>query len=156
MKNKILLISLLFPIVSLFFLTIYKQNIVNTGHEFELNISGFDPIDLLSGHYITYRVDYGINPCEKNGDGDTCICLKSDVNSIMESDSCDEISSFCDSFLKGVCKNNFFEAGIEKYYIPESKSTEIDKIVRIGKSKIKIAVDKKGTAVIKDLILIPE
>ena len=30
------------------------------GSEIILPISGFDPRDILSGHYLVYRIDYGI------------------------------------------------------------------------------------------------
>ena len=155
MKNKYLFYSILFPIISLFFLTLYKQNIYSNGMEFELNISGYDPRDLISGHFVTYRIEYGFNPCENIETEDICICLSQHESSVSKIDSCD-IANGCDAFIKGKCNNNIFEAGIEKYFIPESKAKEIDKIVQSGKSKIKIAVDKKGTAQVKDLILIPE
>ena len=155
MKNKFLLFSILFPILILLILTFIKQNIYSNGKEFELNISGYDPIDLLSGHFVTYRIDYGFNPCDKIDSIDTCICLTQTEYPASNLESCDFTKS-CDAFLKGKCKNNFFEAGIEKYFIPENKAEEIDKIVRSGKSKVKIAVDKYGNALVKDLILISE
>ena len=139
----------------MFLLTIYKQNIYSNGKEFELNISGYDPIDLLSGHFVTYRIDYGFNPCENTDVGDTCICLTIGENVVSKLESCD-FAKTCDAFLKGKCKNNFYEAGIEKFFIPENRAKEIDNIIRTGKSKIKIAVDKKGNALVKDLILVSE
>jgi uncharacterized membrane-anchored protein len=155
MKNKFLFYSILFPIISLLLLTFYKQNIYSNGKEFELNISGYDPRDLISGHFVTYRIEYGFNPCEFNEVQEICICLSQSESIPVKLESCDLVIS-CDAFIKGKCKNNIFEAGIEKYFIPENKAIEIDKIVRGGKSKIKIAVDKKGNALVKDLILIPE
>ncbi len=66
--------------------------------------------------------------------------------------SCDDIH--CDYYLKGTCQYSRFNAGIEKFFIPEERAEEMDRIVRQGKSKVRISVDTKGNAIVEDLILV--
>ena len=153
MKNKVLILSIIFPIICLITLIFYKQSIVSQGLVFELNIKGFDPIDVLSGHYVTYTVDYPENPCLDEQEY-ACVCLKLNESNPSNLGIDCEKKSYCDAILKGECKNKIFRAGIERYYIPENRAKEIDEIVRAGKSKIKISVSQSGEAIVTDLLLV--
>lgn len=160
-QKKILLASLLLPIVALLLLTFYKAYSLQTGLRFILSISGYDPVNPISGHYVTYRVNYTPDVCTDtsyNKKEESCICLSlaSEANHYFLP-SCNERElKNCDAYLRGKCKYGRFEAGIEEYFIPEDKADSIDKIVRKGKSKIKISVQKNGKAIVEDLILIDE
>ncbi len=72
----------------------------------------------------------------------------------IQNPNCEKENNSCDAILKGKCNYGRFEAGIEEYFIPESKAESIDRIVRKGKSKISIKVKKDGTALLEDLILV--
>ncbi|MCB1142125.1 MAG: GDYXXLXY domain-containing protein [Leptospiraceae bacterium] len=152
MRNKLLILSVLIPIFSLLFLMFKKIHTRQTGLSYVLPISGFDPIDLLSGHYVTYRIDYGFNPCESQGS--QCICLHLGEETASYLDSCSTNRNHCDSVLHGECQSGLFRAGIEKFFIPEGKAEHYDTIVRHGKSKIEIVIDKNGNALVKDLYLV--
>lgn len=158
MKNKkIFLLTLLLPIVALLFLTVFKAYSLQSGMKFILPISGYDPVDPISGHFVTYRIEYGAGVCEihnrKAREG--CICLfQKDADHIyIPGCSVDSLRD-CDAFIRGKCRNGRFEAGIEKYFIPEENAETIDKTVRKGKSKIRISVKKDGSALVEDLILV--
>ena len=58
MKNKFLLILLLLPVVCLFILNCFLWYDKDSGTEITVRVSGYDPRDLLSGHYIRYRIDW--------------------------------------------------------------------------------------------------
>ncbi len=132
-------------------LTGYKSYLWNTGREVTLPITGYDPRDLLSGHYLTYRVNYGVgNICggmrgKRVRDG--YVCLNPKQFSFYPIDSCPII-------IKGSCKGSSrFEAGIERYYIPEDRAKPLDKDVREGKASIVLSVQPSGKAQIKDLLI---
>ncbi|MCB1158241.1 MAG: GDYXXLXY domain-containing protein, partial [Leptospiraceae bacterium] len=129
-SRKYLLFSLIIPILALLFLTFYKAYILSFGLKFVLPITGYDPRDLLSGHFVTYNVEYGMeNPCGDLSRGSKhCICLHKDIskNYVVKNCNSSELSS-CTAFIKGVCKTSRFEAGIEKYFIPEDKAAYYDK-----------------------------
>ena len=58
MKNKLLLILLLLPVVCLFVWNCFLWYDKDSGTEITVRILGYDPRDLLSGHYIRYRIDW--------------------------------------------------------------------------------------------------
>ena len=58
MKNKFLLILLLIPVLCLFVWNCLLWYDKDSGTEITVTISGYDPRDLLSGHYIRYRIDW--------------------------------------------------------------------------------------------------
>jgi uncharacterized membrane-anchored protein len=167
MNKRYLLISLVFPIVVLVALIVYRQARVMIGKEIILPITGFDPRDILSGHYLIYRIDYGIkndNQCNyDNKDKDAYICLEKDssnpekYSSNMYMDTYDadlmESGSECFVVIKGKCKDGRFTAGIEKFFIPEEYAASLDKAVRNRKGRIVLSVSKSGSASIKDLLI---
>lgn len=160
-KNKFFIISLLLPILALLFLTLFKAYSLQSGIRFILPISGYDPVNPISGHYVTYRVDYGNGVCENTSlerNATSCICLKQEegANHYFIPYCEKDLIKNCNAYLKGKCSFGRFEAGIEEYFIPEEKASSIDKIVRKGKSKIKISVTKDGKAIVEDLILVDE
>lgn len=159
-RNQLFLGSLILPIVALFILTLYKGYSLETGTRFILPISGYDPVNPISGHYVTYRVDYGFNVCNdfKKNSEDSCVCLKKgDAANHSYIPKCSKsLLKDCDAFLRGRCHYGRFEAGIEEYFIPEDKADAIDKTVRKGKSKIQISVTPAGKAIVEDLILVDE
>ena len=160
-QNKFFLPSLILPIAALLFLTVFKAYSLQSGLRFILPISGYDPVNPISGHYVTYRVDYGNNTCQDDSfknDQESCICLKlGEAATHYYVPNCQKtLLKDCDAFLKGKCNYGRFEAGVEEYFIPEEKAASIDKTVRKGKSKIKISVTKDGKAIVEDLILVDE
>ncbi len=160
-EKKFFLPALLLPIVALVLLTLFKAYSLQSGLRFILPISGYDPVNPISGHYVTYRVDYAPDTCQQIEKGlteESCICLKLGEEATHYFVPVCEKSLLkdCDAFLKGKCNYGRFEAGIEQYFIPEDKADAIDKTVRKGKSKIKISVTKDGKAIVEDLILADE
>jgi uncharacterized membrane-anchored protein len=165
MNKRYLIIALAFPILILAALIFYKQAKVMIGNEIILPITGFDPRDILSGHYLIYRVDYGIyndDICHNYGNNnDAYICLKKDnknpdtytstINSYTHPTDLDDPKCF--AVIKGKCKDGRFTAGIEKFFIPESYANSLDRAVRNSQGKIVLSVTKSGSAAIKDLLI---
>lgn len=58
MKNKIILFILLIPVICLFAWNCFLWYDKDSGTEIRVSITGYDPRDLLSGHYIRYRIDW--------------------------------------------------------------------------------------------------
>ncbi len=152
MKQNKLLFAIAIPILALVLLTAYKAFFISTGTKVTLSIVGYDPRDLLSGHFITYTVDYKIpDLCANQGQQEQCVCIEETGNSTLPTCAKQDRGS-CKTFIKGQCNFGRLEAGIEKYYIPESKAGELDRIVRLGKSKIVVSVDPFGNARVIDLL----
>lgn len=146
-KNKRIFITLLLlPVAALLMITFSKIWILQVGQELELPISGYDPRDLLSGHYLTYRIDYGFPiecaPMSEGQDLFVCMSLKT-VSTERQAE--------CSTQIRGQCRNGVFNAGIERFYIPESKATELTTALRERPSSILISILKNGHAQVKSL-----
>lgn len=161
MKKYLLIAAVVFPIVVLFGLILSKQLRLSQGNQVLLPIEGFDPRDLLSGHYLTYRINYGASAGCYRGQGDgqkLYACLYEVSGSegqyrarFISHDSLAD--SDCGLFIAGRCENGRFTAGIEKFYIPEQYAAPLDRAVRAGKGKIVLKVSGSGSAAIQDLLI---
>jgi uncharacterized membrane-anchored protein len=165
MNKKILLIALIFPIIVLFGVTVYKHVKVSTGQEIILPITGFDPRDILSGHYLTYRINYGAvtDVCagtyEKNSRAYACLVrdvgdkenYRSTIHTYSDSDEIE--NSDCAAIIRGRCNKGRFTADLEKFFIPEANAAPLDRAVRNRQGKIVLSVSSGGNAVIKDLLI---
>lgn len=146
--KKMVLVALLFPIVVLAILIGYRQFVWSFGKEIVLPISGYDPRDLLSGHYLRYQVEYGINnicsgvSLTQKG----YVCLDPKFFSY-------EVQTECKRFIQGVCNHGRFEAGFERFYVPENKALSLEKIIRERKASVVLSVTSDGQAQVKQLLI---
>jgi uncharacterized membrane-anchored protein len=135
--------AIIIPILSLASLTIYKRHILTTGEEVTLKITGYDPRDLLSGHYLTYRVEYGVdNICPRTySNRSGFVCLSSKKFSYRWPEN-------CKLMIQGKCDGRLFRAGIERFYISEDQAKKLDRIVRDSKASIRLSVPANGKAIV--------
>ena len=154
MKNPRLRLfaALLFPMIVLAGNAWMNHQQRSAGEAFTLPIHGFDPRDLLSGHYLYYRIDYGIN--ESNGcpasDIAALLCLSPERRIYPE----DELPASCKLFLQGDCDASaVFSAGLERYYIPEEHTRTLEDKVRENKGELVLSIDRRGNAAIRELLI---
>jgi uncharacterized membrane-anchored protein len=147
-SKKALALALLFPIVSLGVLAASKKFGLTFGSEVVLPISGYDPRDLLSGHYIIYQIEYGVGGvCGGNsGKNAGYVCLEPKRFSYSE-------PSDCSKLIRGICNNDRFEAGVEKYFVPQEKAVFLDAQVRTKRASIVLSISSSGHAQVKDLLI---
>ena len=147
-SRQSLLLALAFPVLVLAGLVLFRTAALRTGHEVTLPISGYDPRDLLSGHYLTYRVDYGLDSlCSGSGLSEPAfVCLE--TRAVSKTPPAD-----CPLFIQGTCKGSVFEAGIERYYIPEDQAARLEGLVRSKVASIRVSVGTNGRAQVKDLLI---
>jgi hypothetical protein len=148
MNQRILLIvGLTLPLLALSGLIAHKESIIRSGKEFTLKITGFDPRDLLSGHYITYRIDYGVDDlCNKGGK--QFICLQETGPHYVTQNKSD-----CDYPVQGYCRGSQFDSGLERFYIPQADAMTLDKAVRTGDGSLVISVTHSGHKAVKELLI---
>ena len=79
MNQRLLLVAVIFPILGLLALIGRAELNLRDGRTWELPISGYDPRDLLSGHYLRYqyRLEWlqGASTCGNGEDIDPACCL---------------------------------------------------------------------------------
>lgn len=145
------------PIIALLCLLLYKQSIINTGQNINLDIVGFDPRDLLSGHYLRYTIDYRsrnqCTPSSKISTQTVRLCLEPERYFIDNSVGNANWQQSCDIYLQGTCSNAGFIAGIERFYIPEEYAPQLDTLVRDARGALQIRVNSRGKAVIENLLI---
>ncbi|MBQ9272042.1 MAG: GDYXXLXY domain-containing protein [Alphaproteobacteria bacterium] len=91
------------PLVCLAIWTIFLAVQQKRGSEVKVAIQGYDPRDLLSGHYIQYQIDWDKTDCTQFVDN---VCPKED---------------FCTDARWGrECR----------FYVPEKSASELDKLFR--------------------------
>ena len=69
MNKKILAVIFIIPFISLIFWTMWLYTQQVTGTEIKVAVMGYDPRDLLSGHYIRYSIDWNRTDCTQFPNG---------------------------------------------------------------------------------------
>jgi uncharacterized membrane-anchored protein len=155
MKSREVLFSVLFPIVVLVGWVVKLELTKHHGREVELKVRAYDPRDLLSGHYLQYTVDYGESVCE-HGFGnrsEVCVCLSEDISPTVASWSgeCGSRPTECGTFIAGNCEYTRFNAGIERYYIPETFTTQLTQVPPASTIRVRVASD--GRALVEEFLV---
>ena len=102
MKKKLLATFLSIPLLFFIIWTGYLEYQKQTGDLITLPITGYDPRDLFSGHYILYQIDWEKAKCKQ----DNCDYLNKDA--------------FCQKKVYSSCENRF--------YIPEEYAENLDRL----------------------------
>ena len=103
MKKPLLAIALSLPLVCLIGWTLFLAVLRNQGTDVKVAVTGYDPRDLLSGHYIAYQIDWDQTDCTQFAGN---VCPK---------------EQFCREALWGrQCR----------FYIPERYAKELDDLFR--------------------------
>ena len=162
-KKLFLLIGIFWLIIIVGFVAI-KEFTLQTGEEVLLKTRPVDPRDLFRGDYVILA--YEISTLDISS-------LQKDVTEFKQNDKVYVSLNKADNygtvsgvfinkpkeglFIKGTIKNAqsdrvTIEYGIESYFVPEGKGREIER--QTGRNlDVKVAIDKLGNAVIKDLLI---
>lgn len=165
-QKSTIIAALFFPILALASLAGYHGYSYYKGKEFVLPIEGYDPRDLLSGHYLIYTIDYqleetGTELCPKakaqaehnteptprpTTDYDAYVCLEPREFSRFQ-------PNHCRYYVKGRCEAGRFNAGLERFYVPETRAKELEQLVLKSNAEIVLAALPKGRVVVKALLI---
>ena len=153
MKNTRLIISLAIPILAIL-LSIGKYEYqVRSGEEWKFEIGGYDPRDLLKGHYLTYRILFDRdekekNSCDKNDEIlDCCLCLQRETSKVKTM-WCETAAKRCDGMI-----NEKFLPRLRKFYIPENRGKSLENLVRSRKAEILLSINRRGYPNVKELLI---
>lgn len=152
-KTKLLLFI---PVVILLGWVISIQTAVSTGTPVVLPVRGFDPRDILAGHYLAVAVDYGAFTSEcadrqgKQRWEKTEAFFCPDIGKIVLNKPAD-----CAVFIKGYCRYGRFDDNVSRFYIPEKLSRPLEQAVRESENnpQLLLSVSRDGRAFPQDLIL---
>lgn len=153
-SRRQLIIAAMIPIVFLLFILFKSHSDLIFGQRVVLPVEGFDPRDLLSGQYISYRVNYDVpaicGPRKPNylKPPESFICLKPKFFSHEQPSR-----KRCQLYIKGRCQYGRFLAGIERFYLPEEAAVKVEQLIPYHKSSIEVSVSRNGTAVVNEFMI---
>lgn len=162
--NKAALL-LFIPVMILLGWVISVQTAVSTGTQIVMPVQGFDPRDILAGHYLQVSVDYSSfkNECPRREDCQSKKTrCKSEYWKKTEAFFCPDTGKIvlnkpadCTVFIKGVCHYGLFFDNISRFYIPEKLSRPLEQAVRKPENdpQLLLSVSRDGRAFPRDLIL---
>ncbi len=127
----------------------------NAARTWRVKITGYDPRDLLYGHYLNFRFDWGgsLGACPSSGD--CCLCFEGNEGPMTPAVSyktCEQASACasrinvsgleCERF--GRCANRGLDPEMpQQYFIPEESAPRLDTLLR--RREHKMSVDLKIT-----------
>ncbi len=156
MMNKKILVAVLIPFLLLSLFIIQSEFHIRQGNEWKFHVQGYDPRDLLRGHYLRFNLRYnwveGYHQCENTND--CCLCL-SDIGEIapmVRKTSCKVAQNQCDGFIRGE-----FERSLNRYYIPENYAKQAEQILRDARfdneAFLSVSINSQGKPLITDMII---
>ncbi len=156
---KWIIFVFLFPIILLLGMVGLNEYYFKTSQTVVLPVEGYDPRDLLSGHYLIYKVNYGLK-CPVFERKNFKTRKKSSLKAYMCFQPEKQItfsppSKNCTLFIKGHCgyKREFLTK-VDRFYVPESKAQELEQLFMSAKEKkVVLSVTKKGHTLAKDILI---
>ena len=132
-----------------------KLELVKKGPKLVFSVTGYDPRDLLAGHFLTYRVNYGEEVCRAPGDYAAVICAADPGAPSFDvyRGPLAGRPGKCHYFIKGTCQGKRFlpDQPLERYYIPEKYSHKLATVPQ--NSSIEVSVNDKGDALVTDFLI---
>lgn len=134
------------------FLGWYVDRQTQGGQVWQVRISGYDPRDLLYGHYLTYRYDWAIEGNAPVTQGPACLCLNPSAPDHREPSSrlvsCGEPHPQCQSVIGVYGHGDHYslkpDSGVERYFIPEENAAQIESLLRDSSHKMRMALRVHG------------
>jgi len=136
--------ALLLPIVAFTGLVMRAELLRASGPVFHVAIAGYDPRDLLQGHYLRYRLQW---PTDGECDGATC-CLCLQTSGVHTKVACGVVDKTCDAQLS----RPVVEQGRE-FFIQENAGPALEQAIRRGQGAIALNVTPNGQVHVHELFI---
>ena len=127
--------ALLLPVVAFIGLVGRAELLRASGPVFHVTIAGYDPRDLLQGHYLRYRLQW---PTDGVCDGATC-CLCLQTSGMHTKVQCGVVDKTCDAQLG----HQLVDQGRE-FFIQEGAGPALEQAIRHGQGAIALNVTPDG------------
>jgi uncharacterized membrane-anchored protein len=166
MRRSFLAFAVVLPLVALVLGIVRSEQRLAEGRRWSFEVTGYDPRDLLRGHYIQYRLvleDTDL-PVLGAGDGSSCddetgdfccLCLLADVENdktYVERTACQLARTECEGMLQ-----LRYLGELERYYIAEERAEELTAIfqdaARDNRARLIVAIDAEGKPQIDTLLV---
>lgn len=155
MNKRALLFVVTLPVAYMMAWLLTLSTSLLSAKEISLRVEGYDPRDLLTGHYLTYQVLYGTPVPEGIPTGsEVCACFNEDPHSPASArwiGACSDMrASDCPLYIRGTKGyGDLIYANIERFYIPEEHSGALLTIP--PNATIRVAIQKNGRALVRGM-----
>jgi uncharacterized membrane-anchored protein len=167
-RRSFLAVAVALPLVVLALGIVRSERHLAEGRRWSFDVTGYDPRDLLRGHYIQYQLAldeidlpvYGAGDgasCDDDSGDYCCLCLYADYPqgpTSVERTACQLALSECDGALQ-----TRYLAELRRYYIAEERAEELTQIFqdasRENRSRLIVAIDAAGRPQI-DVLLVDD
>jgi GDYXXLXY protein len=161
MKGVGLKLSVLLPLVGIALLIARGELMLRAGKSFRIGMTGYDPRDLLSGHYLQYAYDLdwqGESSCGELGtngqplglDAACCVCLTSrgeDEPPAARQVVCEAARS-CDGWLHSASLTP-----PRRYFVPEERASALEAALRQSQASLDVSASPDGEPALGELYL---
>lgn len=156
MSRKYLIIALALPLLAIGAAILRAELSLERASDFVFEIEGYDPRDLLRGHYLQFRLRVDPvpvrEPCD-DASGQCCLCLTRVAASEpprAERTSCATARAVCDGALHTRYLNQS-----HRYYVPEAQAAALERrlieAMQRRKAEVVLAIDETGQARVREL-----
>ncbi|WP_413560546.1 GDYXXLXY domain-containing protein [Bdellovibrio sp. HCB209] len=145
---KKLIAAIAIPCLTLLAMALYHQSLLSTSPEYEFEITGYDPRDLLAGRYLRFTIKYDMDTtCEQDKYIDVKMCVSPFKRMITDGNL-----DGCKQWINGTCYKSRVNDQLNRFYVPEDKAPVLESAMVGKRATIKVSVGQ-GNAVIKDLLI---
>ncbi|MGQ0445299.1 MAG: GDYXXLXY domain-containing protein [Beijerinckiaceae bacterium] len=135
-RLKLAALVLLLPLLVLGGIVAKNERDIASAKTWRVKITGYDPRDLLYGHYLNFRFDWGTTLTRGScaAEQSCCLCLDAQdgTTSPLASRKTCEAAAQCASHIPmpdGANKDAFNPEGAQRYFIPESAATQLNMLL---------------------------
>jgi GDYXXLXY protein len=154
-------LAVVVPMLGLLVLVARAEVRLRSGASFRVAIEGYDPRDLLRGHYLQYRFRFdwqGESSCGRLSAGlpegidpSCCVCLGSKVDSHELAQArqvaCDQVGT-CDGWLEAASLSPPL-----RYFVPERRASELEDALRGREASLALSCGPGGQPAIGELYI---
>jgi uncharacterized membrane-anchored protein len=157
MINKKLLAIVLLPFILLCLLILRAEYHLSTGSKWDFAITGYDPRDLLRGHYLRFRIKYDWqetkNKCVDKYNCGYCLTKIKNQQAPKVQIVDKTIAQQCDGFML----YNELQTPLNRFYIPEKYAQKAETILQNARQNntafLRLSISTQGKAQIVDLLI---
>ena len=161
-RLKLAALVLLLPLLVLGGIVVRNQRDIASAKTWRVKITGYDPRDLLYGHHLNFRFDWGASltrdACAAGQS--CCLCLDAQNGSstpLANLKSCEAATQCANSVpVPHATQNNpdaFNPEGTQRYFVPESAATQLNALLanRQHVLQVDVKIGPSGQHVLGDL-----
>jgi uncharacterized membrane-anchored protein len=132
---------------------IAREEMFRTGDLIQLPLDGYDPRDLLSGHYVRFRLAAERETeALPHQDGDVSACLERGGDGMHHVTHLRAPGEVC-TFVSGSATPYRVDFGVDRFYVDERRANDVSRVVAGPTTYLVATVDASGTIHPVDLVV---